>query len=133
MIGNTDPGTWVTPLVMGCGQVPFYDNMTATPLPEERSLVEVERVYELAFDDFDESHWQALDRIYRTLPGSYRALQIPTWFGDDEPKPPFLSASVEPPGLQVYGVLRHTDWLAWDVAFTAALGISELPFRASAS
>lgn len=109
-------------------QVPFYDNPTATPAPEDPSLVHVERFYGLDLDKFDEGHWKALHRIYRALPGDYRELELPTWFGDNEPEPPFLSASVEPSGVQVCGILRRTDWTAWHAAFVAALAASALPF-----
>jgi hypothetical protein len=34
--------------------------------------------------------------------------------------PPFLRASVEPPGLQVHGVLPEADWRAWDERFQEA-------------
>ena len=49
------------------------------------------------------------------------------WFGQDEEHPPFLWASVEPPGLQVYGVVRAVDWQLWDATFRES--IAELPFR----
>ena len=70
--------------------------------------------------------------IGRDLPrstwgGRYRA--IPYWYGDDESVPPFLGASIEPPGLQVYGVLPLADWAAWDEGLR--LAAVELPVRAS--
>jgi hypothetical protein len=52
------------------------------------------------------------------------------WFGTDEEAPPFLWASVEPPGLQVYGVLPLTSWNDWDAAFRAAVETAGLPVRA---
>jgi hypothetical protein len=46
------------------------------------------------------------------------------WFGDKEDLPPFLRASVVPPGLQVYGILPEADWRAWDERFrTEAAGL----------
>jgi hypothetical protein len=97
--------------------------------PEAPEYVTVERVYELNFDAFTKAHWNELDRIERSLPGRYRINQVPMWFGSDELSPPYLLASVEPPGLQVYGVLSLHDWKEWDAAFQRALVAADLPFR----
>jgi hypothetical protein len=110
--------------------IPFYDILEATPLDDDPSLVEVERVYRLDMNAFSDAQWSALREIYRSLPGAYRERQISAWFGDDEEHPPFLCASVEPSGLQVYGILALESWIAWDAAFVAALATSALPFRA---
>ena len=104
--------------------VPFYDNLEATPIDGLTCLVEVERVYGLDWDRFGEGHWDALARIYEGLPGAMRLHDVPWWFGDDEDIPPYLWASVEPTGLQVYGVLPEADWGAWDQRFrTEAAGL----------
>src|SRR4051812_19145668 len=70
--------------------VPFYDNLEATPIDGLSCLVEVERVYGLDWDRFDERHWQDLARVYEGLPGAVRHRDVPWWFGDDEDMPPFL-------------------------------------------
>ncbi|QDV35565.1 hypothetical protein [Tautonia plasticadhaerens] len=108
--------------------VPFYDNLEATPLDGLCCLVEVERVYGLDWGRFDDGHWRRLSGIYEGLPGAVRHRDVPWWFGDDEDVPPFLRASVEPPGLRVYGVLPEADWWAWDERFRAAA--EGLPTRA---
>ena len=102
--------------------IPFYDNLEATPIDGMSCLVEVERIYGLDWDRFGEDDWRALTRIYEGLPGALRSRDGPMWFGDDEDFPPFLRASVEPPGLQVYGVLPEADWRAWDERFRSAIG-----------
>lgn len=99
--------------------LPYYDNLEAISIDSVSCLVEVERVYSLDWDRFDEGHWQSLARIYAELPGAVRDHDGPMWFGDDEDFPPFLWASVEPPGLQVHGVLPEADWWAWDERFRA--------------
>ena len=109
--------------------VPFHNNLEPTPIDGLTCLVEVERVYGLDWDRFDDSHWEALARIYEGLPGAVRHLDVPWWFGDDEDVPPFLRASAGPTGLQVCGVLPEADWWAWDERFrTMAAG---LPCRGS--
>jgi hypothetical protein len=55
-------------------------------------------------------------------------VDAPWWFGDDEDVPPFLVASVEPTGLQVYGVPPEADRRAWDERFRETVG--GLPGRA---
>jgi hypothetical protein len=97
--------------------VPYYDNLEPTPIDGVSCLVEVERIYGLDWDRFEESHWNSLARVYETLPGAVRHRDVPWWFGDNEDVPPFLWASVEPPGLQVYGILPEADWSAWDERF----------------
>jgi hypothetical protein len=97
--------------------IPIYDNLEPTPIDGVSCLVEVERVYGLDWDRFSEDHWGTLAWIYEGLPGAVRHLDVPWWFGDDEDVPPFLWASVEPPGLQVYGKLPEADWWAWDERF----------------
>src|SRR3954469_16955822 len=87
----------------------------------EPGIADVDRVYRLAWRAFDERTWEALDAVYRRLPGwcGYPALKArglrgwfgrtesgpPFWFGTDEKSTPHLTASVEPPGLQVTGRL----------------------------
>ncbi len=104
--------------------IPFYDNLEATPIDGLSCRVEVERVYGLEWGRFDDDHWRHLARIYEGLPGALRSRDGRMWFGDDEDFPPFLRASVDPPGLQVYGVLPEGDWRTWDERFrTAAAGL----------
>lgn len=80
-------------------------------------LIEVDRVYRLDLDAFRKSDWARLDELYRSLPGWKDAPDGPCWYGTDENSPPFLCASVEPPGLQVAGTLGRAEWLTWDAAF----------------
>jgi hypothetical protein len=108
--------------------VSFYDNLS-TVSGEDPSMVEIERIYCVDIDAFEAAHWSRLDDIYRVLPGGYRKAALPMWFGDDEEQLPFLWASAEPPGIQVYGILPPTAWAEWDRAFMTALNASELPFR----
>ncbi len=107
----------------------FYDNLEPTPIDGLSCLVEVERIYGFDWGRFGAADWDALARSYEGLPGgmSWSPDELPMWFGDDEDLPPFLSASVEPSGLQVFGVLPEADWLAWDARFLAAT--AELPAR----
>src|SRR4051812_42954671 len=109
-------------------EVPFHDNLGATLIDGVSCLVEVERVYGFDRARFEEGHWRALSRIYEGLPGAVRPREVPWWFGDNEDVPPFLRASVEPRGLQVYGILPESDWRAWDERFRGAVG-DRLPAR----
>lgn len=82
--------------------------------------VEVDRIHRLAWDGFTPADWASLARIYAELDGWAGDLDGPRWFGSPE-RPPFLVASVEPPGLQVSGRLDEARWCAWDAAFRASL------------
>ena len=105
----------------------YYDNLPPTPIDEEGGhFVEVERIYCI---NWELTHPLTLDAVYPKLPGQYRLNSGPMWFGSDEDHPPFLWASVEPPGVQVYGVLKQEDWDLWHDAFLTALKAGDFPFR----
>ena len=93
-----------------------YDNHFETH-HANAEFVEFERIYCLQFDLFSEKHWGELELIYAQLPGTRHSMEVPHWFGDDENHPPYLWVSVEPPGLQVAGVLPLSDWVEWDETF----------------
>ncbi len=97
--------------------VGYYDNLEPTPVDGLPGSIEVERVYAFSWKDFIELDWQSLGRIFEGLPDALPSTDIARWFGFDEAEPPFLWASVEPSGLQVYGILREEDWLGWDQQF----------------
>lgn len=48
---------------------PYYDNLEATPIDGVSCMVEVERVYGLDWDRFDDRYWQGLARVDEELPG----------------------------------------------------------------
>jgi hypothetical protein len=97
-----------------------------TPADPDR-LLEVDRVYLLDWSAFTDADWAALGRAYERLPGWVTTGEgCPRWFGARD-EPPYLIASVEPPGLQISGVLSSRAWTAWDEAFRALVG--PLPIR----
>ena len=96
----------------------FYDNLYK-PLENCAEFVEIERVYCFDFHTFTDDDWQSLNRVYDRLPERQVDTpdRCPWWYGTDEESEPFLWASVEPPGLQVYGIVRRQDWRDWDSVF----------------
>ena len=100
--------------------LPFYDNHSE-PDPERPGFVRVERVYCLDWHRFGEPQWRALADVYSRLPGWLQADPFGRWFGDEN-NPPYVWASVEPSGLQVWAVLPEADWRAWDEQFRAEAG-----------
>jgi len=102
----------------------FYDNDPSS-LPSGTS-VPVERVYCLRFAEFEEEHWEELQRVYESLPGWVGIGEhgCSCWYGKSE-EPPFLSASVEPSGLMISGSLPPHDWTEWHEAFNPV--VSRLP------
>jgi hypothetical protein len=91
-------------------EVPYYDNLEATPIDGFSCLIEVERIYGLDRDRLDEDFWRGLARIYEGLPGAGRCRGVPWWLGEEEDFPPFLREAMGPPSLQVYGILAEVGW-----------------------
>lgn len=89
-------------------------------------LLEVDRVYRFDWDAFSEADREALERAYRELPGWIGYGDGARWFALVD-EPPYLCASVEPPGLQVVGVIPTRLWAAWDAAFRALVVLPVLP------
>lgn len=104
----------------------FYDNNRDDDDPE---IAEIDRIY--CFDEsrWTEEHYQQLGKIFKELPGYQDPMpdRGPYWFGTDDEDIPHLWASLEPPGLQVAGVLARKDWEAWHQAFWEK--IQDFPFR----
>ena len=97
----------------------------------DAKFIEIERIYCINFDDFNEEQWEELTQIYNRLPGARYQKDVPYWYGVNENRPPYLWVSVEPPGLQVVGSLPLKDWLRWDESFQKQLESSSLPIRES--
>lgn len=106
----------------------FYDLVGPLPWEGDPSAVSIDRIYCLDFDRWSEDHWRTLYAIYPRLPGDYRD-GVDLWFGDDEETPPYLSASVEPPGLQVSAVLPGAQWAEWHARFVEEVLSNALPTR----
>lgn len=117
--------------------VTFFDSSEPFPAP---GIAEVDRVYRFAWQNFDDRTWEALDAVYRRLPGWRghvaqkwpgwrrrlgRTYRLPFWFGSDTRSSPHLTASVEPPGLQVTGRLSLSDFKRWHEQFMAE--VAEFP------
>lgn len=80
----------------------------------------VSRTYNISYEISDVD-WQKLAIVYQQLPafcGNDEA-GCPNWYGRDGDTR-YLSASVEPGGLLVEGMLDEREWQLWDAAFRAA-------------
>lgn len=107
--------------------VPFYD---VSPLETSDGWIDVERTYCFDWDAFDSESIDRLQVIFRGLPQSRQHDEdgCHWWFSDHEdPENGYLTAGMEPPGLQVFGTLPLATWQECDRAFQAAC--SGLPFR----
>lgn len=81
-------------------------------------IVEVEGLVPFDWRSFDGR--TALEQAMPTLPGVVMGPGMFRYFGTDESRPPYLWASHEAVGLQIYGLLDERDWHAWLDAFDRA-------------
>lgn len=98
----------------------------AAALPGCSVLLGVEEMYRLDWDRFTDRNYESLLRIYAALPGWLAGMELPRWFSLDEQQA-HLWASVEPPGLQVGGLLEPSRFEMWHAEFLART--AELPFQ----
>lgn len=100
----------------------------ATACGATQVLCVTDHMYVLDWDAFDRAAHQELDRIYRALPGWQGHGARLLWYGPEPTSEPVLRGSVEPPGLQVSGVMEMPALRAWHRAFLRAT--RHLPHRA---
>ncbi|MEZ6143003.1 MAG: hypothetical protein R3B84_20760 [Zavarzinella sp.] len=82
--------------------------------------LDIERIYCFDWDAFDRDDMDRLRAIFASLPQSKKhdAHDCHWWYAEqDDPEHGYLTAGVEPPGLQVFGTLPLREWEAWDRAF----------------
>ena len=101
----------------------YYDNSNSI---DADGFLEIDRVYCLRLGDFTDSDWAVLSERYKTLPrwcgpGEHG---FPCWFGSAE-KAPYLIASVEPSGLQIFGAVPPDSLERWHESFVVVC--QELP------
>ena len=104
----------------------FFDGDVA-PSEDYPGLVEVQRLYWFDFHDWGPVEWEELEAIYPELPGWQQSGELPYWFGVDDDAPPVLSASVELPGIQFWGIVAEAAWMEWEKTFHTKLRQSNLP------
>ena len=100
----------------------FYNNQ----YDRIKGLLVVDRIYLIDTENFTQEMWEELTKIYLGLP-SY--LESESWFGVRGENEHYLSASIEPVGLQVGGKLLEKDFLLWEEIFHKE--IQKLPFLES--
>jgi len=106
----------------------FYDNRFEIH-PNLEEVVVVERVYCLPVLHYSEEESDRFGFILRNLPGFLGngitpfTQCLPYWFGyelsdnHEDESWIYLTASVEPSGLQVLGTLPFSNWLNWTQIF----------------
>lgn len=94
------------------------------------NFVWVEGAYRIVTSKLTSNQDDALLDIYKQLPGAYRihaADGMPFWYGEGLNNIPHLTASFEPGGILVEGVLPKTDWTEWDTMFRRLVDEARLP------
>ena len=92
-------------------------------------ILEFERVYMVDEYKFDNDTYEALGKVYKSLPCYMGdSTNLPCWFGDEEKGDKyFITVSFEPSGLQFWGKLTILDFLRWEKEFNELL--EGFPFK----
>jgi hypothetical protein len=80
----------------------------------------MERIYCFDWDSFAQGDMDHLRAIFALLPHwrNHDANDCHWWYSErEDTENGYLTAAVEPPGLQVFGTLPIREWVAWDRAF----------------
>jgi hypothetical protein len=67
--------------------------------------------------------WDAIARVYPTLPGWLATTEWPSWFGQ-EGDPRFISVSAEPSGLLFTCEADNDFWTGWVSVLCARLSLA---------
>lgn len=98
--------------------IPYYDCVEIESTPD--NWLDIERIYCFDWDAFTREDMERLRSIFALLHQSklHDAQDCHWWYAErDEPENGYLTAGVEPPGLQVFGTLPLPEWEAWDREF----------------
>ena len=98
--------------------LPHYDCADPDPTPE--GWLDIVRIYCFDWDAFDRDDMDRLRSILATLPQwkKHDVHDCHWWYAEwDDAEHGYLTAGVEPPGLQVFGTLPLREWEVWDRAF----------------
>ncbi|MEW9095475.1 MAG: hypothetical protein AB2417_10380 [Clostridiaceae bacterium] len=92
-------------------------------------IVEFERVYMVDENKFDSGAYEALGKVYESLPYYLgNPTHLPCWYGDEEKGDKyFITVSFEMSGLQFWGKLPVSDFLQWENKFNEL--IENFPFK----
>jgi hypothetical protein len=93
------------------------------------NILEFERVYMVDEYRFNDATYDALGKVYESLP-SYMGTPayLPCWYGNEEKGDTyFISVSFEMSGLQFYGRLPMSDFVQWENKFNEL--IESFPFK----
>jgi hypothetical protein len=88
--------------------------------PFADDYVSIEGTYRIVTSKLTTDQDAALLEIYKVLPGHYQinaAEGMPYWYGENQNDVPYLTASFEPGGILIEGILQRADWVEWDAMF----------------
>jgi len=120
-----DEATYQSMLVVGIDNW-FYGKVE----PVGDNCVWIEGNYLIVTSRLTTVQDDALLAIYKMLPGEYRIHSedgMPYWYGAGRNNIPHLTASFEPGGIQIEGILREDDWIEWDTMFRRLVDDAGLP------
>ena len=70
--------------------------------------------------DLSDSDWDKVMSVYRNMDGWIEGHDLPYWFGTEQNEI-FITASVEPSGLVIFGKVNDLIWIGWLTKLCAKL------------
>ncbi|MFV0664013.1 hypothetical protein [Denitromonas sp.] len=70
--------------------------------------------------DIPDEEWEKIGEVYRSMDGWLDGQEYPYWYGT-ESDPRYISASVEPGGIQFCGEIEPDIWVGWLTVLCAKL------------
>ena len=98
------------------------------PFTDEYFLIE--GTYTIFTGRLTRAQDDALGQIFPQLPGQFRINPkdgMPYWYGQSDDEIPHLTASFEPSGIVVSGVVQQKDWAEWDAKFRQLVDEAKIP------
>jgi len=64
-------------------QIEYYDNVDI--IEDSQGCVNIDRIYCLSFEKFNESNWENLSELYKSLPKQLKedGLEQQMWYGEE--------------------------------------------------
>ena len=73
--------------------------------------------------DLSDSDWEKVSSVYKQMDGWVDSHDYPYWFGTEDDDQ-YITASVEPSGLLLFGKIDEGIWIGWITVLCAKLTLA---------